>query len=132
MREIPARTSHFLNSPDDRHISDLEQFTAVERDLNERSRRLLVAAEARNSRMRRGITARVPRDEVRCAAQLGAGLKDLATPGSLSGEVRRPGGGCPTVIANDPTLLENMRQTLVSNWMCDPMRPLMWVSKSHL
>jgi hypothetical protein len=41
---------------------------------------------------------------------IGRGLKDLAAPGSLSGEIRRPGGGCPTLIAKDPTLLENLRQ----------------------
>jgi hypothetical protein len=56
-------------------------------------------------------------------------LKDLASPGLLSGEVRRPGGGCPTLIAEDPTLLENLRQLLESTTMGDPMRPLMSVSK---
>jgi hypothetical protein len=58
-------------------------------------------------------------------------LKDLASPGSLSGEVRRPGGGCPTLIEKDPSLLEDLRQLLESTTMGDPMRPLIWVSKSH-
>jgi hypothetical protein len=58
-------------------------------------------------------------------------LKDLADPGSLSGEVRRAGGGCPTLIASDPTLLENLRQLVEPATMGDPMRPLMWVSKSR-
>jgi hypothetical protein len=49
----------------------------------------------------------------------------------LSGEVRRPGGGGPTLIEKDPTLLENLRQLVEPATMGDPMRPLMWVSKSH-
>jgi hypothetical protein len=62
---------------------------------------------------------------------IGRGLKDLATPGSLSGEVRRPGGGGPTLIERDPTLLEDLRQLVEPATMGDPTRPLMWVSKSH-
>jgi hypothetical protein len=106
-----------------------ERFTAVERDLNERSRRLLVAAEAKTAGYG-GITAASRATGV-ARSTIGRGLKDLATPASLSGEVRRPGGGCPTLIAKDPTLLENLRQLLASTTMGDPMRPLMWVSKSH-
>ena len=106
-----------------------ERFTAVERDLNERSRRLLVAAEAKTAGYG-GITAASHATGV-ARSTIGRGLKDLASPASLSGEVRRPGGGCPTLIAKDPTLLENLRQLLESTTMGDPMRPLMWVSKSH-
>jgi len=32
---------------------------------------------------------------------------------------------------SDPTLLENLRQLLEPATMGDPMRPLLWVSKSH-
>jgi hypothetical protein len=106
-----------------------ERFTAVERDLNERSRRLLAAAEAKTAGYG-GITA-VSRATGVARSTIGRGLKDLATPGSLSGDVRRPGGGGPTLIAKDPTLLENLRQLVEPATMGDPMRPLMWVSKSH-
>src|SRR5580658_110358 len=106
-----------------------ERFTAVERDLNERSRRLLAAAEAKTAG-HGGITA-VSRATGVARSTIGRGLKDLASPGSLSGEVRRPGGGCPTLIAKDPTLLENLRRLVEPATMGDPMRPLMWVSKSH-
>ena len=70
-----------------------DRFTAVERDLNERSRRLLAAAEAQNSRPRRH--RRHLRATGVARSTIGRGLKDLATPDSLSGEVRRPGGGGP-------------------------------------
>ena len=106
-----------------------ERFTAVERDLNERSRRLLAAAEAKTAGYG-GITATCRATGV-ARSTIGRGLKDLAEPGSLSGEVRRPGGGGPTLIEKDPTLLESLRHLVEPATMGDPMRPLMWVSKSH-
>jgi hypothetical protein len=62
---------------------------------------------------------------------IGRGLKDLAAPDTLAGEVRRPGGGGPTLIDKDPTLLEQLRHLVEPATMGDPMRPLMWVPKSH-
>ena len=116
-----------------------ERFTAVGQDLNERSRRLLAAAEARTAGY--GGIAAASRATGVARSTIGRGLKDLADPGSLSGEVRRPGGGCPTLIGptligptligTDPTLLESLRQLVEPATMGDPMRPLMWVSKSR-
>src|SRR5271154_6348709 len=106
-----------------------DRFTAVERDLNERSRRLLAAAEAKSAG--HGGIAAASRARGTARSTIGRGLKDLAAPGSLSGTVRRPGGGGPTLIEKDPTLLEDLRQLVEPATMGDPMRPLMWVSKSH-
>ena len=106
-----------------------ERFSAVGQELNERSRRLLAAAEAKTAG--HGGIGAASRATGVARSTIGRGLKDLADPGSLSGAVRRPGGGCPTLIEKDPTLLENLRQLLESTTMGDPMRPLMWVSKSH-
>jgi Rhodopirellula transposase DDE domain len=106
-----------------------ERFTAVGRELNERSRRLLVAVEAKTAGY--GGIAAASRATGVARSTIGRGLKDLADPDSLSGEVRRPGGGRPTLIGTDPTLLENLRQLVEPATMGDPMRPLMWVSKSH-
>jgi hypothetical protein len=105
------------------------RFTAVERDLNERSRRLLAAAEAKTAGYG-GITATSLATGM-ARSTIGRGLKDLAAPDMLAGEVRRPGGGGPTLIEKDPTLLENLRHLVEPATMGDPMRPLMWVSKSH-
>lgn len=102
---------------------------AIERDLNERSRRLLAAAEAKTAG-HGGITA-ASRATGIARSTIGRGLKDLATPACLSGNVRRPGGGGPTLIEKNPTLLEDLRQLVEPATMGDPMRPLMWVSKSH-
>ena len=105
------------------------RFTAVERDLNERSRRLLAAAEAKAAGFGGIMATSLATGMAR--STIGRGLKDLAAPGSLSGDVRRPGGGGPTLIAKDPTLLENLRRLVEPATMGDPMRPLLWVSKSH-
>ena len=106
-----------------------ERFTAVSRDLNERARRLLAAAEARAAG--HGGIAAASRATGIARSTIGRGLKDLADPGSLSGAVRRPGSGRPTLTANDPTLLDDLRALLEPATMGDPMRSLLWVSKSH-
>ena len=105
-----------------------ERFAAVGGGLNERSRRLLVAAEAKTAGYR-GIAA-ASRATGLARSTIGRGLKDLAAPASLSGAVRRPGSGRPGLTRTDPGLLENLRQLLEPATMGDPMRPLMWVSKS--
>jgi hypothetical protein len=106
-----------------------ERFTAVRQDLNERSRRLLAAAEAKTAGYG-GIAAASQATGI-ARSTIGRGLKDLADPSSLSGAVRRPGGGCPPLIEKDPTLLEHLRQLVEPATMGDPMRPLLWVSKSR-
>jgi Rhodopirellula transposase DDE domain len=106
-----------------------ERFTSVEEDLNERSRRLLAAAEARTAGY--GGIAAASRATGIARSTIGRGLKDLAAPGGLSGAVRRPGGGCPTLVEKDPGLLEDLRRLVEPATMGDPTRPLLWVSKSH-
>ena len=106
-----------------------ERFTAVAQDLNERSRRLLAAAEAKTAG--HGGIAAASRATGIARSTIGRGLKDLAAPDGLSGAVRRPGGGCPTLVEKDPALLADLRRLVEPATMGDPMRPLMWVSKSH-
>ena len=106
-----------------------ERFTSVSQDLSERSRRLLAAAEAKTAGYG-GITA-VSRATGVARSTIGRGLQDLAATGSFPGAVRRGGGGRPTLTETDPTLLEDLRRVLEPATMGDPMRPLMWVSKSR-
>jgi hypothetical protein len=105
------------------------RFAAVGSGLNERSRRLHAAAEAQTAGY--GGIAATARATGIARSTIGRGLKDLADPGSLSGKVRRPGSGRPTLTGTDPTLLEDLRSLLEPVTMGDPMRPLLWVSKSH-
>jgi hypothetical protein len=106
-----------------------DRFTAVGSGLNERSRRLFAAAEAKTAGYG-GITAAAQATGI-ARSTIGRGLKDLTEPDPLPGTVRRPGSGRPTLTEKDPTLLENLRQLLEPATMGDPMRPLLWVSKSH-
>ena len=106
-----------------------ERYAAVRRSLNERGRRLFAAAEARTAGYG-GVSASSRATGV-ARSTIGRGLKDLDDPGGLSGEVRRPGSGRHALTVTDPTLLDDLRRLLEPATMGDPMRPLLWVSKSH-
>lgn len=106
-----------------------ERFAAVGRGLNERTRRLFAAVEARTAGYG-GIEAASQATGI-ARSTIGRGLKDLNDPASLWGEVRRPGSGRPALTETDATLLEDLRQLLEPATKGDPMRPLRWVSKSH-
>jgi hypothetical protein len=106
-----------------------ERFAAVGISLNERSRRLFAAAEAKAAG--HGGIAAAYRATGIARSTIGRGLKDLTDPVPLAGAVRRPGSGRPTLTEQDPTLLENLRRLVEPATMGDPMRPLLWVSKSH-
>ena len=105
------------------------RYAAVRRSLNERGRRLFAAAEARAAG-HGGVSAAARATGI-ARSTIGRGLKDLDDPGALSGTVRRPGSGRHALTATDPTLLEDLRRLLEPATMGDPMRPLLWVSKSH-
>jgi hypothetical protein len=105
------------------------RYVAVRRSLDERGRRLFAAAEARAAG-RGGISAAARATGV-ARSTIGCGLKDLDDPGALSGVVRRPGSGRPALTVADPALLDDLRRVLEPATMGDPMRPLLWVSKSH-
>jgi hypothetical protein len=106
-----------------------DRFAAIGRKLDERSRRLFAAAEARAAG-HGGITATSRATGV-ARSTIGRGLKDLSDPDALTRAIRRPGSGRPALTVVDPSLLEHLRQILEPATMGDPMRPLLWVSKSH-
>src|SRR5271166_4848700 len=100
-----------------------ERYAAVRRSLDERGRRLFVAAEARTAG-HGGITAAARATGI-ARSTIGRGLKDLDDPGALSGVVRRPGSGRHALTVTDPTLLEDLRRLLEPATMGDPVRPLL-------
>jgi hypothetical protein len=106
-----------------------ERFVSVGRTLDERSRRLFAAAETRAAG--HGGIAATARATGIARSTIGRGLKDLAAPAALTGTVRCPGSGRRALSVADPTLLEDLRQVLEPATIGDPMRPLLWVSKSH-
>jgi hypothetical protein len=105
------------------------RFEAVRSSLDERGRRLSAAAEAKAAGY--GGIAAVARATKVARSTIGRGLKDLRDPASLTGKVRRKGGGSPGLTTKDPTLVEDLQRLLEPATMGDPMRPLRWVSKSH-
>jgi hypothetical protein len=58
-------------------------------------------------------------------------LKELGSLDPVAPKVRRPGGGRRPLTQTDPTVLEDLQRVLEPATVGDPMRPLMWVSKSH-
>jgi hypothetical protein len=106
-----------------------ERYRGVRRSLNERGRRLFAAVESRSAG-RGGISASARATGI-ARSTIGRGLKDLDDPAALSGVVRRPGGGRRSLAVIDATLLEDLRQLLEPATLGDPMRLLLWVSKSH-
>ena len=104
------------------------RYEALRAGLDERKRRLFAAAEARTAGFG-GISA-VARATGIARSTIDRGLRDLAAsaPGR---KIRRAGGGRLSLTRKDPTLLEDLRKLLEPATLGDPMRPLLWVSKSH-
>ncbi len=98
--------------------------------LDERGRRLFTAAEARSAGY--GGIAAVSRATGIARSTIGRGLQDLqASEFAGVGRVRRAGGGRRSLVEKDATLLEDLRRLVEPATLGDPMRPLLWVSKSH-
>lgn len=106
-----------------------ERYGALRDQLDERGRRLHAAAEVRA--LGYGGLAAVARATGLSRGTIGRGLKDLDHAPLPRGRVRRDGGGRHPLSITDPTLLEDLRQLIEPVTLGDPMRPLLWVSKSH-
>src|SRR6266511_2976802 len=97
--------------------------------LDERQRRLWAAAEAR-SHGRGGIAA-VARASGISENTIRRGLRELDAPEELpAGRVRRAGAGPKRRSESDPTLVSDLERLLDGETRGDPMRPLLWTSKS--
>lgn len=98
--------------------------------LNERSRRLWAATEARS--IGRGGVLIVATVTGLARDTLYDGLNELAdtTHSAPEGRIRRVGGGRKTLIANDPTLVDDLMTHLAPTERGDPESPLRWTTKS--
>jgi transposase len=113
----------------DRDAAIRERYAVLTPHLDERSRRLLVAAESQVighsgttvvSKLT-GVSRRVIR----------RGMAELKEPVVLpTGRVRRPGGGRKKAIDQDPALLRDLQQLLESTTRGDPEAPLRWTCRS--
>ena len=98
--------------------------------LNERDKRLFAAAEVLTAGWG-GLTA-VSEITSLAPSTIGRGLSDLDPDSDVpSDRVRRVGGGGHTLTQKDATLLDDLRKLVEPSTLGDPIRPLLWVSKSH-
>lgn len=105
------------------------RYEAVRDRLDERGRRLFAATEARIAG-HGGIAAVCRATEV-ARSTIGRGLKDLDGADPAPGRVRRAGGGRRPLTAQDPSMLDDLRDLVEPVTLGDPVRPLRWVSKSQ-
>ena len=96
---------------------------------DERGQRLFAASEARAAGWG-GVTAVAEVTGV-SRKRVTTGQKDLDAPPLEPGRVRRPGGGRRPITATDSALLPDLERLVEPATMGDPMRPLLWVSKSR-
>jgi hypothetical protein len=96
--------------------------------LDERGRRLFAAGEVRTAGW--GGLAVVSRITGLARSTINRGEDDLDAAPLPKGQVRRAGGGRKAVVENDPELVPELKRLVEPATLGDPMRPLIWVSKS--
>lgn len=105
------------------------RFEALSPFLDERTRRLMVAAEAQA--IGSGGISQVARATGVSRDTISRGLEELKSPtGAHPGGIRRPGGGRKKTVDVDPTLREDLEKLISPSERGDPESPLRWTSKS--
>ena len=104
------------------------RWDAVGSHLDERGRRLFAAAEVRTAG-RSGL-AIVSKITGLARSTINRGKKDLDATALPKGRVRRAGGGRRALTETDPGLVPALKRLVEPATLGDPMRPLIWVSKS--
>jgi DNA-binding transcriptional ArsR family regulator len=107
--------------------SDLRRrYKTLFKHLDERQRRLLVAADAKH--LDRGGISMVARASGLSRPTIYKGLQELQE--KPLGRVRRDGGGRKYIEESDPTILRRLEELIAPATRGDPMSPLRWTSKS--
>ena len=106
-----------------------QKFDALSHALDERSRRLWAATEAKS--LGRGGIALVAQATGVSRSTITRGIRELESgEGVETGRVRRSGGGRRRLEEGDPTLVADLEGLLESSVLGDPQSPLRWTSKS--
>lgn len=106
-----------------------QRFAPLRGALDERSRRLVAAAES--LAIGRGGIAAVARATGLARQVIRRGLGELAAPAvHPPGRVRRPGGGRKRTVTQDPTLRRDLERLVEPVTRGDPESPLRWTCKS--
>jgi hypothetical protein len=104
------------------------RWDAIGSKLDEHGRRLFAAAEVQAAGY--GGLAAVSKITGLARSTINRGQDDLDDAPLLAGRVRRTGGGRHALSETDPTLVEDLRRLVEPVTRGDPMRALIWVSKS--
>ncbi len=104
------------------------RWETVGSQLDEHARRLFAAAEVRAAGW--GGLAVVSRITGLARSTINRGEDDLDAAPLPKGRIRRAGGGRKAVAENDPELVPELERLVEPATLGDPMRPLIWVSKS--
>ena len=105
-----------------------QRWEAVGTDLDERRRRLFAAAEVRTAGW--GGLAAVSQITGLARSTINRGEDDLDAAPLPKGRVRRAGAGRRPLCETNPGLLGALKSLVEPATLGDPMRPLIWVSKS--
>ena len=104
------------------------RWNTVGSKLDERGRRLFAAAEVRTAGW--GGLSIVSRITGLARSTINRGEDDLDAEPLAKGKIRRSGGGRRAVAETDPELVPELKRLVEPAILGDPMRPLIWVSKS--
>ena len=107
-----------------------EKFTALTPTLNERSRRIYAATEARA--LGYGGIAAVARVSGLARSTIARGVREIRgeSPSADPLRIRHPGGGRKSLVERDSRLWEDLESLVDPGTRGDPESPLRWTSKS--
>src|SRR5262252_5273764 len=105
-----------------------QRWDAIGSKLDERGQRLFAAVEVRTAGW--GGLAIVSKITGLARSTINRGKNDLDAEPLPKGQVRRAGGGRRALSENDPGLIAALKRLVEPATLGDPMRPLIWVSKS--
>jgi Rhodopirellula transposase DDE domain len=105
-----------------------QKFAAILPHLNEKQRRLILAAEARS--LGHGGISRVARASGISRATIQKALHEVNRPDTLPDRIRRAGAGRKKIRDRDPSLLADLEALVNPDTRGDPMSPLRWTCKS--
>jgi hypothetical protein len=96
--------------------------------LDERSRRLMAASEARS--LGYGGVSRIRRACGLSRKAIAKGIREIADGNTIPGRIRRSGAGRKNIIVRDPKLLTSLERLIEPETRGDPESPIRWICKS--
>ena len=109
-------------------VSLRRKFADVWSLLDERSRRLMAASEARA--LGYGGVSRIRRACGLSRKAIAKGMREISEGNTMPGRVRQPGAGRKNITVSDPKLLVSLENLIEPETRGDPESPLRWICKS--